>query len=316
MPFDDFRGATDAEIRRHKKGRPRVNPGAPLTVAERSARYRQKHRERLNRIRRQRRKVAAILNGKPAESVAHQRRTREAMEAAYPAEVAASLAGYTVGFLDRSVAAPFIKQHEWLGNVGKATLFVGLFSPVRDLQGVVCFGHGSTGTIRDIIGSPALCLERGACNHRAPRNAASFLFAEACKLVHRTTKVATFFAYADPKAGEYGAVYQAAGWAYLGQGLYGGGYRTHRHAVLAPGGDPDVPAQWQTSRALRRHERHLSFAEALDAGWLIETRAAKHVYATHVGRDRKTWRKSLPVLPYPKPRPELTMAAKALRLAD
>ena len=312
MPLD-FRDGTDGATCRHEKGRPRIDPAAPLSPAERAARYRAKHGKRINRTRRQRRNVAAILSGKAPEAVAHQRRIRDAMMADDPAEVAASLTGYTVGFLDRSIAAPFIKQHEWLGNVGKATLFVGLFSPARGLQGVVCFGHGPTGKIRDIIGYPAFCLERGACNHRAPRNAASFLFAEACKLVHRTTKVAIFFAYADPQAGEYGAVYQAAGWAYLGQGLHGGRYRTHRHAVLAPERNPDDPAKWQTSRALRRHGRHLTFAEALDAGWLIETRAAKHVYATHVGRDRKTWRKSLPVLPYPKPRLELTLAARAER---
>jgi hypothetical protein len=83
--------------------------------------------------------------------------------------------------------------------------------------------------------------------------------------------------------------------------------------VLARGGDPDDPAQWKTSRALRRHGRCLNFAEALDAGWLIETRAAKHVYATHVGRDRRTWREALATLPYPKPRPELAMAASASR---
>jgi hypothetical protein len=135
----------------------------------------------------------------------------------------------------------------------------------------------------------------------------------ACKLVCRINGTTRFFAYADPAAGEYGGVYQAAGWAYLGQGPHGGGTRTHRHAVLPPGGDPDDRAQWRTSRALRRHGQHLSFEEALMAGWLIETRAAKHVYATHVGRDRKVWRKGLPELPYPKPRPELTMAARAKR---
>jgi hypothetical protein len=64
-----------------------------------------------------------------------------------------------VGFLDRSVAAPFIKQHEWLGNVGNATRFVGLFSATRELQGVAAFGHGPGSDIRDLIGLSALCLE-------------------------------------------------------------------------------------------------------------------------------------------------------------
>jgi hypothetical protein len=314
MPFDPpFRDATDGPTRRNATGRPRINPAAPLTPAERARRHRAKHGARINRTRRQRRKVAAILSGAVPEVHAHQRIIRDQHAAADPTEVAASLAGYTVGILDRAITTPLIEQFEWLGDCGNATWFVGLHSPSRELQGVAAFGYGPQGTIRDIIGSPSFCLERGTCTHRAPKNAASYLITHACKLIHDITGTARFFAYADPSGGEYGGIYQACGWAYLGQGLYGGAQRTHRHAVLPPGGDPDDPAQWQTCRALRRPGRRLSFSEAIDAGWLIEMRAAKHVYATHVGRDRKAWRKALTVLPYPKPRPELTMAARALR---
>jgi hypothetical protein len=56
-----------------------------------------------------------------------------------------------------------------------------------------------------------------------------------------------------------------------------------------------------TTRALRTEGRHLSFAEARAAGWVIASRCAKHVYATNVGRDRKTWLRTLARLPYPKP---------------
>jgi hypothetical protein len=312
MPFDDFRDAGIATKPRHKTGRPRVDPAAPLTAAERAARYRAKHRDRINRTRRLRTKVAALLNGKPAEAVAHQRRIRDAM--ADPADVAASLRGYTVEKIAKAIAAPLIERFEWLRNSGQATLFVGLFSPTRELQGVAAFGHGPQSTIRDIVGSPALCLERGACTPKAPRHAASYLINAACKLVHDITRTARFFAYADPSAGEYGAVYQAAGWAYLGQGLQDGGQRTHRHAVLPPGADPDDVAQWRTCRALRQRGRpHLNFAEAIEAGWLIGYREAKHVYATHVGRGRKAWRAALPVLPYPKPRPELAEHSATVR---
>jgi hypothetical protein len=51
----------------------------------------------------------------------------------------------------------------------------------------------------------------------------------------------------------------------------------------------------------------------LEQGWLIGTRPAKHVYALNLGRDRKAWLKGLPTRPYPKPRPELMMAARAKR---
>src|SRR5262245_22226182 len=76
MPFDDFRETETAAKPSHKKGRPRIDPAAPLTDAERAARYHAKHKERINRQRRLRDKVAALLNGKPAEAVAHQRRIR------------------------------------------------------------------------------------------------------------------------------------------------------------------------------------------------------------------------------------------------
>jgi hypothetical protein len=314
MPFDDFRYATDGEIRRNKKGRPRVDPAAPLTGAERAARHRAKHGDKLNRKRRLRRKVAKLMNGGKAESVAHQRIIRDA-SAIDPAEVDASLSRYTVETIDKAVGKPFIKQHEWLRTTGNATMFYGLFAPDRDLQGVVGFGLGPHSDICRVIGSPAFCLERGACSPRAPPNAASFLITRACKQVCRITGTPIFYAYADPAAGEYGAVYQAAGWVYLGQGIKGGRTRTHRHAVLAPGRDADDPAQWQTSRALRSHGRRRTMQEAVDAGWLIATRPAKHVYAVNVGRGRKAWLKGLTVLPYPKPRPELAMAAKAMRQA-
>jgi hypothetical protein len=136
---------------------------------------------------------------------------------------------------------------------------------------------------------------------KAPANAASFLISNACKLVLRLTGTARFFAYADPNAGEYGAVYQAAGWAYLGQGPHGNRTRTHRYAVLAPGADGADPANWMTTRALRTDGRHLSFAEARTMGWRIQRREAKHVYATCIGRDRKAWLRGLATLPYPKP---------------
>jgi len=75
--------------------------------------------------------------------------------------------------------------------------------------------------------------------HWAPRNAASFLISRAVKLVRCLLGIERFFAYADPEAGEYGGVYQACGWHYLGQGLHGQrGERRQRQYVLPPGYDP------------------------------------------------------------------------------
>lgn len=262
---------------------------------------------------------------------AHQRRIRDEMALADPRAITRTLHGYSVEPITRADATPIIIRYEWLGTLRRTTsIFVGLFSPIREIEGVACFGRGPSygpSDIRQVIGSPALCLERGACVHYAPRNAASYLINAACKLVYRNTGTSLFFAYADPMAGEYGGVYQAAGWLYIGQGLAGAkGHRTHRWFVLPPGADPSVPWNWKTTRVLRPHDGpSLSWAEARSQGWRIEEREAKHVYAIDVGSTRRNWRRETMArvlcnaglsdtdkeqfkkqgLPYPAPHPEL-----------
>jgi len=274
---------------------------------------------------------------------AHQRKIREALMRDDPRPVVPSLDGYAVETISRDEARPLIERYEWLGDVGRATRFVGLFSPADELQGVACFGWGPRGghggckpsrSITDIIGSPAMCLERGACVHYAPPNAASFLITRACKLIWREDEVARFFAYGDPEAGEYGAVYQACGWVYLGQGLDGGRGRATRDFVLPPGADPAVASNWKTTRILRRVPARLrppgmkpdakgryrmGYEQARALGWKIPRksldeveRGAKHVYATIVGgnsfkerEQRKEWARKVGGKPYPAPRPEL-----------
>jgi hypothetical protein len=248
---------------------------------------------------------------------AHQRIIRDEMAREAPQELPFSgllgMRGYTVEEIDADAARPIIMTYEWLGTIGRSTIFVGLISPTRELEGVACFGHGPSTAIRRVIGSPALCLERGACVHWAPKNAASFLITKACKLVYEKTggdkhgSTAIFYAYADPMAGEYGGVYQACGWVYLGQGLDNGKTREKRRRVLPPGGDPNDITQWKTTRILRRAGNDMGYDEALAAGWRIEWFGAKHVYAIHVGRYRRFWREAVPSLPYPAPRPKLKL---------
>jgi hypothetical protein len=235
---------------------------------------------------------------------AHQRLIRETEARNAPLPVIASLGGYAVETISKSSAEPVILRYEWLGAIGRATIFVGLVSPTRELHGVACFGYGPAGPIRKLIGDPALCLERGACVHYAPRNAASYLITHACKLVYRLTGTPRFFAYGDPMAGEIWRRLPGGELALPWPGARRQRGPKRRFFVLPPGGDPDNPANWRTTRELRRGTR-LTFAEARAQGWRIATREAKHVYATHVGRGRKTWLKTMPVLRYPAPQPEL-----------
>jgi hypothetical protein len=241
--------------------------------------------------------------------VAHQRRIREDFARHTPREVAPNLNGYRVAPISRLDAKPIILTYEWLGSLGRTTVFVGLVSPRGEIEGAACFGHGPGGDIGRVIGEGALCLERGACVHYAPRNAASFLINRACKLVQGLTGTDRFYAYGDPMAGEYGAVYQAAGWVYLGQGLDNGKERPLRRYVLPPGADANDPSAWKTTRELRRPGQRLSQAEAAAKGWTLAWRPGKHVYATHVGRDRKRWLAALTPRPYPAPRPSLKIKA-------
>jgi hypothetical protein len=239
---------------------------------------------------------------------AHQRIIRDELLAADPRPISGSLAGYSVETVSRLDAQPIIDRYEWLGTMGNTTIFVALVAPDREIHGVSCFGHGPSGNLTEKLGGKALCLERGACVHYAPRNSASFLISGACRLVGRVTGIKLFYAYADPMAGEYGAVYQAAGWVYLGQGLGGDGKeRSARLFVLPPGADASNPANWKTTRELRRPGRwHLSLAQARAEGWQIAKRAAKHVYATNVGRDHMAWRRDF-TRKYPAPQPDLKL---------
>lgn len=239
-----------------------------------------------------------------SNAVAWQRIIRDKFCLEQPRAQIQSLVGYSVETVGRMDAQIIIDKYEWLGNMGNSKIFIGLISPLREVHGVAAFGDGPQGTTRKLVGWPSFCLNRGACVHYAPPNAASFLISRACKLVCKITGVSVFFAYADPNAGEYGAVYQAANWIYLGQGVNGPIQRANRTYVLPPGKDPDNPANWMTTRVLRR-PHNLTYATARAAGWQIADRPAKHVYAVNVGKNRKQWLSKIVSRPYPSPRPEL-----------
>ncbi len=243
---------------------------------------------------------------------AHQRKIAEAARAETGVERLTSLDGCYVKTIERGEAEPVILKFEWLGDIGHAHTFVGLYTADHELLGVACFGHGpAPAAMRTLLGGAALCLERGACVPHAPPNAASFLIPKACKLVAAEKRVSRFFAYGDPEAGEYGAVYQACNWLYLGQGLMGKDNatgklkrRTLRWKVLKLGDDPDNPRNWKTTREIRRKGRNMKKAEAIAEGWQFKQSPAKHVYAINVGPDARSWRKKMKglSLPYPAPR--------------
>ena len=153
------------------------------------------------------------------------------------------------GRITAGEAKRLILRYEWLGTMpGHVAVCYGLRAPDGDLLGAAVFGYGMP-EARDLCGREnrelAICLERGACVHWAPDNAASYLITRACKLAAADHGWRIFFAYADPSAGELGTVYLACNWQLIGH------TRLKRENYRMPDGT------LYTDRQRRRAGRHV-----------------------------------------------------------
>ena len=227
-----------------------------------------------------------------------QRWIRERRRALEPYPVDSSLAGAVVRQIARLDAEKIILEYEWLKTIGRAIACYGLFLS-NDLVGAVAFGWPAGAASRDICGQElrkvAVCLERGACVHWAPRYAASFLISRATRMASLQFGRKIFYAYADEDAGEIGVIYQACNWFYLGQGI-GRDPGRKREDFLTPEG------AIVSGRTLRR--RGLTKRGVLGLGWQVIYSSAKHKYVWFEGNSRE--RRELisrcryPFLKYPK----------------
>ena len=111
----------------------------------------------------------------------------------------------TVEPIPKAEAAPLILRHEHLGTLGQCRLFYGLRAPGGRLIGAVGFGRGAHNAGADVT------LERGCCVPGAPPNAASYLIARALRQGCRDLGWRAVKAFSDPRFGETGVVYRAAG---------------------------------------------------------------------------------------------------------
>jgi hypothetical protein len=107
--------------------------------------------------------------------------------------------------ISRREARAMILRHELLGTVGNAKLFFGLRDPGGRLLSLAGFGHGPHGAAADAV------LERGYTLRRAPHNAASYLISRALRYGRREFGWRDVRAFSDPRFGEAGLVYRAAG---------------------------------------------------------------------------------------------------------
>jgi hypothetical protein len=195
-----------------------------------------------------------------------------------------TLAGCTVEPVSYGEARALITEYEYLGTMNHvpAALY-GLRAPSGELLGVSCFGRPGGTNALNVCGEPerTIALERGACVPWAPKDAASYLISRAVKLAHREHGWSAIVAYADPKAGELGTIYQALNWRYLGQGV---GRRGDRFVWKRPGTD-----RWVDERQLRRagFKGTGACARARAAGWESSTVPAKHKFVVFVGPDAR-----------------------------
>jgi hypothetical protein len=194
-----------------------------------------------------------------------------------------------------------------LGTTGRnSTATYGLRAPDGELIGAAVFGWPGAIQSRDICGqqhrSLAVCLERGACNHPAPPNAASFLISRAVRLAARDYGWRIFYAYADPEAGEIGTVYQACNWLYLGQGVGRGKNRGEKSSLRQDWMIPEEGNRVISSRTLCH--RGVLIREARERGWIPVYKHPKHKYVhfegSHAERRRLLEQLRYPPQPYPK----------------
>jgi hypothetical protein len=179
-----------------------------------------------------------------------------------------------VELIDRAEAIPFIRKHEHLGTSGNASRWFGLRDPLGRLLGVVGFGHGPHA-------AGAIVLERGACLPWAPRNAASHLIGRALRHGRRFLGWGTVKAYSDPRFGEAGLVYRAAGFRQCPPSRHGD---RSRYALVVGGqvlSDRAIYRRFGSHAAVRAAGRCAGTASGPDRLAMVPSSAAReHLPAT------------------------------------
>ena len=230
----------------------------------------------------------------PSRIKAYQREIREQYQRDEPRQQMQNLRNCRVEQITSEQAKQVILKYEWLGTMGRSVATYGLWTPDDELIGASVFGWPSAVQSRDICGVEhrelAICLERGACVHWAPPNAASFLISQSVKQASRDHGWLIFYAYADPEAGEIGTVYQACNWLYIGQGV-GRTPGRLREDWLLPDGSV------LTSRSLRH--KKMKRTDALAMGWTPVYKHPKHKYV-HFEGTKVQRRSLLAALRYPQ----------------
>lgn len=131
-----------------------------------------------------------------------------------------SLKNAIVKRVDRKVAEKIILEYEWLGDMAVTNIYYGIFFE-NFCGGVICINsNGSNKDCGKMFGIDSKYVSyfaRGACPFWTPKGSASKLLSYALKF-EKTRGAKVALAYSDNDAGEYGTVYQATNWTFIGYG--------------------------------------------------------------------------------------------------
>jgi hypothetical protein len=258
--------------------------------------------------------------------ICHQRVIRDAAapepDEELKRELARDFSNATVRQITREEAKPLILKYEWLGTMGSARWFYGLFFGPY-LAGCEAFGSTVGNHVASSIAgkkhASRVCeLIRGCCVPWADNpveskgrihtgRAASHLINEACKRMAEEHNRNIVVAYSDPRAGEIGICYQATNFMYTGR-------TSPTEQFKMPDGsvhDCKQLSNLSRDRCDRRgltlsykHSRETQRLMLLEQGAEFFMGAAKHRYVLISGdrRTRKMLRTAmiLESLPYPK----------------
>lgn len=135
-----------------------------------------------------------------------------------PALSSRALATAWVHPVAHQTAQRFIERYEWLGTMPAIAMHCfGIFFDGR-CGGVVVYGTEYAENLgvwdRYGFGGRLLLLARGACAHWTPVGTASRLIRRSMRFLPTVYEVIT--ATVDQQAGEYGTIYQACGFHYVG----------------------------------------------------------------------------------------------------
>jgi hypothetical protein len=112
----------------------------------------------------------------------------------------------------------FIKKYEWLGTTGWLVKWCFTARHEGKLAGVVMLSEPVAPSIfgKALKYNVEALVQRGACSSWAPKNLNSRLVMFACRWMVENTDRRVFIGYSDPSANEYGTIYQACNFMYLG----------------------------------------------------------------------------------------------------